>query len=150
MKFKYVPITMLPMLLLASASVGLAQNCSIPSCAIATGGSSCALAQYVLSGTIGQAAAGGPLTTGRFSLTGGFWADGAVATQRPLLSITRSGPSVIISWPSTFSGFLLETTGGFSAGAVWTPVSQPAVQVGSQYYVTVPITQAKQLFRLVH
>src|SRR2546426_11713451 len=44
---------------------------------------------YSVSGTIGQLDAGGPLTSGQFSVTGGFWAlPTAVQTPRaPLLSI---------------------------------------------------------------
>lgn len=51
----------------------------------ATGGS------FELSGTIGQADAGGPLTGGAFSLTGGFWPGAATAgTGVPAATITAA------------------------------------------------------------
>jgi len=151
MKFKSLPITIVPLFMLASASIGLAQNFGISGFEIAGGGAVSSNGQYALSGTIGQVDAGQPMTAGNYSITGGFWAEaeGAGVLPQPLLSITRSGSNVIISWPSAFSGSRLEAASDLNAGAVWTPVSQPAVQVGDEYCVTVPIIQARQLFRLV-
>jgi len=114
-----------------------------------SGGGTCARDQYVLSGTIGQPDASEPMTGGSYSVMGGFWADAIVAIPRPLLSLTRSGANVIISWPATFSGYSLQTASDLKPGALWTPVSQPAAQVGNEYRATVPIARAHQFFRLV-
>ena len=50
------------------------------------------------------------MTGGNYSLDGGFW--GIIAAVQtpgaPLLSITRSGNSVIVSWPSPSTGFTLQ------------------------------------------
>ena len=49
--------------------------------------------------------AGGPMTGGNYSLTGGFWALISVVQTPglPDLTIAHSGNSVIVSWPNTGS-----------------------------------------------
>src|SRR5690242_8897455 len=77
--------------------------------AIGSGGGACAAGPYVLAATIGQPVASGPMTSGHYTLSGGFWGDTAVPTSKPSLSITRSGPNVIISWPSAYTGYSLQS-----------------------------------------
>jgi hypothetical protein len=113
------------------------------------GGGTCGASSFGLSGTIGQPDASEPMTAGDYAIVGGFWAEEFIDAPLPFLSITRSGPNVIISWPATFTGSRLEATSDLKVGAVWTPVSQPVAQVGNEYRVTVPMTQARQFFRLV-
>jgi hypothetical protein len=76
---------------------------------IAGGGGTSTNAQYALTGTIGQPDAGS-MSGGNYTLQGGFW--GVVAAVQtpgaPLLTITPSGPNVIISWPSPSTGFGLQ------------------------------------------
>jgi hypothetical protein len=57
---------------------------------------------YSLSGTIGQPDAGPAMSSGNFSLTGGFWSLFAVPTPgAPLLTISlTSTNTVMVSWPS--------------------------------------------------
>jgi len=92
--------------------VGFAQPFSINWYKIAGGGGTSAGGNFQLSGTIGQHDAGGPMTGGGFSLTGGFWSIIAAVQQpgSPVLTITHSGNSVIVSWPSPSSGFVLQQT----------------------------------------
>jgi hypothetical protein len=76
--------------------------------------------QYSLSGTIGQPDAGA-MNGGNYSLTGGFWSLNAVVQTpgAPLLSIVVTGPNtVIVSWPSSSSGFVLQTNSNL-ATANW-------------------------------
>ncbi len=54
--------------------LGSAQNYSINWSAIDGGAGSSTGGVYSVRGTIGQADAGGPLTNGQYSITGGFWA----------------------------------------------------------------------------
>jgi hypothetical protein len=65
---------------------------------------------YSITGTIGQPDAGATMIGGNFSLDGGFW--GVIAVVQtpgaPLLTITRSGNNVIVSWPSPSTGFALQ------------------------------------------
>ena len=65
---------------------------------------------YSASGTIGQPDASGAMTGGSYSLTGGFWALISVVQTpgAPLLTITHSGNSVIVSWPSPSTGWTLQ------------------------------------------
>src|SRR5579871_5900644 len=69
-----------------------AQPYSIDWYKIAGGGGTSTNGQYTLSGTIGQHDAGGPMTDGGFSLTGGFWALYAIQSSiGPRLTITPVG-----------------------------------------------------------
>jgi hypothetical protein len=65
---------------------------------------------YSVSGTMGQPDAGGPMTNGQYSLTGGFWSLHAVQTPgAPLLTITLTSPNTaMVWWPSPSSGFTLQ------------------------------------------
>jgi hypothetical protein len=105
----------LALLLVPSAS---AQSYSIPWYKIAGGGGTSTNGQYSLSGTIGQPDASGAMTGGGYSLTGGFWALFAVQTPgAPLLSIYHSGNQAIVSWPSSVTGWTLQTNTTLSG--VW-------------------------------
>ena len=70
------------------------------------------------SGTIGQPDAGS-MSGGNYTLQGGFW--GVVAAVQtsgvPLLTITPSGPGVIVSWPSPSTGFGLQESLGLDPAA---------------------------------
>src|ERR1035438_4556721 len=92
----FVPITTALLLLAFSAH---AQPYSIDWYKIAGGGGTSTGAVYQVTGTIGQHDAGGPMTGGNFSLTGGFWALYAVQTPvAPLLTITYEIGRAIVSW----------------------------------------------------
>ena len=76
---------------------------------------------YAVSGTIGQPDAGGPMSGGNYSLTGGFWALISVVQTpgTPNLTITFVGPnSVIVSWPNTGTYTLQQNT--TLGGGSWT------------------------------
>jgi hypothetical protein len=97
----------LALLLCQSAS---AQSYSIGWFKIAGGGGTSTGGVYSASGTIGQPDASGAMTGGSYSLTGGFWSLIAVVQTpgAPLLTITHSGNSVTISWPSPSTGWTLQ------------------------------------------
>jgi hypothetical protein len=99
-------------LVFASAASLHGQNYSIDWHKVSGGGGASSNAPYVLSGTIGQYDAGGPMTGGGYSLYGGFWALYALQTPGvPLLTITHSGNSAIVSWLASATGFMLQTNG---------------------------------------
>jgi hypothetical protein len=101
--------------LLFVASLLHAQNYSIEWYKGAGGGGTSANGQYSLSGTIGQHDAEAPVTGGNYSLSGGFWSLYAVQTPgAPLLSITISGSRAIVSWPSSVTGYTLQTNSNLS------------------------------------
>jgi hypothetical protein len=71
------------------SGISFAQQYSIDWYKISGGGGTSNGGVYSVSGTIGQHDAGGPMTGGNYSLTGGFWALYAVQTPgAPLLTIT--------------------------------------------------------------
>src|ERR1035438_7237918 len=90
-------------------SISFAQNYSIDWFKVAGGGGTSSNGQYSVSGTIGQPDAGGPMTGGNYSLTGGFWSLFAMQTPgAPLLTITRAGNLAIVSWDSSTTGWTLQ------------------------------------------
>jgi hypothetical protein len=92
-------LVFVPALLLAQYSVDWST--------IDGGGGTSTNGQYVVSGTIGQHEAGGPMSGGRYSLTGGFWALYAVQMPgAPWLSIIRTSTNTtVVCWPSPSTGW---------------------------------------------
>jgi hypothetical protein len=105
-------------ILLLGICSGFAQSYSIDWFTIDGGGGTSTGGVYSISGTIGQPDASAmPMTGGNFSLTGGFWSLYAVQTPgAPLLTLTRSGNSVIVSWPSPSTGWTLQTNLNLATG----------------------------------
>jgi hypothetical protein len=128
---------------------GTAQSYSIDWYKIAGGGGTCAGSIYSLSGTIGQHDAGGAMSGGNYSLTGGFWSFvAAVQTAGlPSLSIARSGHSVIISWPNTVS-CTLETNNNLAAAPGWTAYGGAVNTAGGTNSVTITPPAGNLFFRL--
>jgi hypothetical protein len=126
-----------------------AQNYSIDWHKIAGGGGTSTGSVYAVSGTIGQPDASTPLTGGNYSLTGGFWSLIAVVqtTGAPTLTITRSGNSVIVSWPSPSTGWALQKCGDLAAGG-WGPSGYTVSDDGTNCRVTVSPPTGNLFFRL--
>ena len=87
-----------------------AQSYSIDWFTIDGGGGTSTGGVYSVSGTIGQPDAGGPMTGGNFSLTGGFWALYAVQTPgAPVLNIKLTTTNTAqVYWPSPSTGYNLQ------------------------------------------
>ncbi|MEI6676739.1 MAG: hypothetical protein WCO57_16330 [Verrucomicrobiota bacterium] len=139
---------LLPLLLAASAAC--AQNYSIDWSKIAGGGGTSSGSAYSISGTIGQPDAGGALTGGNYSVTGGFWSLISVVQTpgAPLLTITRSGANVIVSWPSPATGFSLQHNSN-PATTNWTSFSGPVSDDGTTRRVTNSPPTGTKFFRLI-
>lgn len=129
-------------------SLGLAQNYSINWYKIAGGGGTSTGGVYSVSGTIGQHDAGGPMLGGNYSLTGGFWSlIAAVPTPGlPNLAISRSGNSVIVSWPDTGTYTLLQNSN--LASGIWTTNTAPVSTVNGTSSITISPPLGKLFFRL--
>src|SRR5450432_2922398 len=98
-------------------TVSFAQQYSIDWYKISGGGGTSSNGQYTVSGTIGQPDASGAMSGGNYSVTGGFWSLFAVQTPgAPLLTITYSGNQAIISWPSSVTGWTLQTNKNLANG----------------------------------
>jgi hypothetical protein len=97
---------------------------------------------FTLSGTIGQHDAGGPMTGGGYSLTGGFWAlPFAVQTPgTPTLTIIPFGAGQArISWTPATPGYVLQAATTLappnwvnSPSGALNPVTVPAA--GNKFY----------------
>lgn len=104
-----LPVFAIVIALLVPAS-GLAQPYSINWHKIAGGGGTSIGGGYQVSGTIGQPDASRTMTGGIYGLTGGFWGIYAVqGAGAPLLTITPAGKKTIVSWPSSVTGWTLQT-----------------------------------------
>jgi hypothetical protein len=100
---------------------------------------------YSVSSTIGQPDAGGPMTNGQYSITGGFWAlPQAVQTEgAPTLTIAKGAPGfALISWTPASTNWVLQERLSLNAGA-WT--NSPSGPTNS---VTVPATVPTKFYRL--
>ena len=100
---------------------------------------------FAVSGTIGQPAAGGPMTNGQYSVTGGFWAlPTAVQTPgAPTLTIVPAAPGqATISWTPNTPGFVLQET------AVLSPANWTNSLSGATNPITVPATLPTKFYRL--
>jgi hypothetical protein len=133
------------LLFLFSAVCVHGQNYSIDWSTIDGGGGTSTGGVYSVSGTIGQPDAGGPMTNGQFTVTGGFWSlptaiqvDGA-----PTLTIVSAAAGqATISWASNTVGFVLQETWSL-APATWTNSAS-----GSNNPVVVPTTVPAKFYRL--
>jgi uncharacterized repeat protein (TIGR03803 family) len=66
----------------------------------------------------------------------------------PLLAIGAAGANVILTWPTNFTGFSLQSTTNLISSTVWSSVSPHPVVVNGQYTVTNPISGEGQFYRL--
>ncbi|PWU10785.1 MAG: hypothetical protein C5B50_24785 [Verrucomicrobia bacterium] len=117
---------------------------------IAGGGGSSSHDELMLSGTIGQAAPGGPLLNTDLSLLSGFWSAAMVVETpgAPFLTITP-GPqpsTLYVIWPSPSTGFVLQQSEDF---ITWTTPSEITQDNGSLKFITVNANSARRFFRLV-
>jgi len=90
-----------------------------------------------------------PSTAGLYTFT--LAANGTLtygAVSQPQLTITRSGANVILTWPSSVSGFTLQSNSNLAVPAGWTTVSPAPVVVGGQWTVTNQISSSLSFYRL--
>jgi len=128
-----------------------AQSYSINWHKAAGGGGTSSNAPYNLSGTIGQHDAGGPMTGGNYSVTGGYWSLISVVQTAgvPNLTIQFVRPnSVVVSWPAT-GNFNLQQNGNLSASSGWTLSSYPITTANGVNSITITPPQGHLYFRLV-
>lgn len=109
---KKFPRTLSLALLAVTGSFLAAGQYSIDWFKVAGGGSmSSTGGVYSVSGTIGQPEAGGPMTNGQYSVTGGFWVlpEAVQVAGAPLLKISPASPgSATISWTPDATGWVLQ------------------------------------------
>lgn len=141
------------MLLVAGASllatVANAQY-SIDWYKISGGGGTSTGGVYTVSGTIGQHDAGGPMTGGNYSLTGGFWSLVALQTPgAPLLHIAKTGTNtVVLWWASPATGFGLQQNADVQNSGAWIPAPQTVADNGTTKSVVVNPPTGNVYYRL--
>jgi hypothetical protein len=151
MKTKALQSLMFATILLLSAALH-AQSYTLGWSKIAGGGGASAGTNsgsiYSVSGTIGQPDAGGALTGGSYSVTGGFWSLLSVVQTagRPSLSIARSGNSVIVSWPNTGTYTLQQNSN--LATTNWTPSASSITTANGTNSINITLPSGSLFFRL--
>jgi uncharacterized repeat protein (TIGR03803 family) len=65
----------------------------------------------------------------------------------PKLTIVPSGAKLLLTWPTNFTGFTVQSTANL-VSAVWTTNSATPIVLNGQYTVTNPISGPQQFFRL--
>jgi len=90
------------------------------------------------------------MTGGNYSLTGGFWSLISVVQTpgAPGLTITRSGTSVIISWPSPSTGFVLQQNTAVNNAPGWLNFTGTVTDNGTTKTVTINPPTGNLFFRL--
>ncbi|MBI2928429.1 MAG: SBBP repeat-containing protein [Verrucomicrobia bacterium] len=66
----------------------------------------------------------------------------------PALKVIRSGDTLVITWPASVTGAVLETTDQLAPAAKWIPVAIDPVTIGDQTAVTLGIEGRASFYRL--
>jgi hypothetical protein len=106
---------------------------------------------FSVTGTIGQHDAGGAMTGGGYSLTGGFWSLISVVQTPgvPNLTIEHAGNSVIVSWPDTGS-YNLQQNSNLAAPAGWTTSGYSIATSNGTNSITITPPAGNLFFRLAN
>ena len=146
MKTKLFRFCFLPSVLCLGAR---AQSYSIDWFKVSGGGGTGTGGTYAVSGTIGQPDAGGAMSGGNYSLTGGFWSLIAVVQTGglPNLIISHSGNSVIVSWPNTGS-CTLQQNNNLAASVGWTTSGYTITTSNGTNSITITPPTGNLFFRL--
>ena len=100
---------------------------------------------YSVSGTIGQLDAGGPMTNGQYSVTGGFWAlpTAVQVPGAPTLAISPAAPGLAtISWTPATPGFVLQESSALQ------PSNWTNSLIGATNPIVVPAAMPTKFYRL--
>jgi len=144
MKLKWMGL-----LVMMAAICASAQNYSIDKSTIAGGGGTSTSGVYSVNGTIGQHDAGGPMTGGNYSLTGGLWSLYALQTPgTPMLSIKLTSTNTAqVYWPSPSTGVTLQVTTDLATTNWFTP-AESVIDNGTIKYIIVNPPAGKRFYRL--
>lgn len=116
---------------------------------IDSGGGTSTGGVYSVSGTVGQPDAG-RMSGGAFAIEGGFW--GVVAAVQipgaPFLTVAVSNSSVVISWPSPSTGYVLQENSDLNT-ANWTTVGTSPSDNGTTRTVVISPPQGNHYYRLM-
>ena len=151
MKTNSKSLAVVMLVLLAWTTSVKAQAFKIDWFTVDGGGGSSSAGIYALSGAIGQPDAG-MSSGGTFAVQGGFWGlQAVVQTPSPgsvRLAFARSGGNIILFWPATATGFVLEEAASLATPINWQPVSQTPLTMGSDQAVTLSVLGSPRFYRL--
>jgi uncharacterized repeat protein (TIGR03803 family) len=68
---------------------------------------------------------------------------------RPALTLIPSGPYVILTWPTNYGDFALQSATNLISPAVWTAVSPGPVVIGGENTVVNTVSGTQRFFRLI-
>jgi hypothetical protein len=140
-------------LLLLSGSLlvvsALGQSYSVDCHKVAGGGGGSSNTRFSLSGAIGQHDADSKLSGGTYSVTGGFWSIFTVsAPSLPLLNIRLTPTNtVMVSWPSSATGFVLRQNGDLNT-TNWVAPSEAILDDSSHRLIIVTPPAGARFYRL--
>jgi hypothetical protein len=135
---------------LCCALPGLAQTYAIDWFTIDGGGGASTGAVYSVSATVGQPDAGPAMSSGNYSLTGGFWSVvAAIQTPgAPRLTVKLTGTNtVVISWPSPSAEWTLQQNPDLNT-TTWTAPSEPVTDDGTSKFIIVQPPTGNRFYRL--
>jgi hypothetical protein len=126
-----------------------AQQYSVNWYKVAGGGGTSTNSQFSVSGTIGQHDAGGSMTGGNFSVTGGFWSLYAVQTPgAPTLTIKLTTTNTaMVYWPSPSTGWNLQVNTNL-ATSNWLTPSETVQDNGTIKFIIVNPPTGNRFYRL--
>jgi hypothetical protein len=106
---------------------------------------------YSVSGTVGQHDASPAMSSGNYSVTGGFWSLISVEQTpgAPILSVLLSGTSVIVWWPTPATSYTLQQTPKL-APPDWITSSYTVSTNAGTNSITIPSPAGDLYFRLFH
>jgi hypothetical protein len=127
--------------------IGLAAQYSIGWHKIVSGGGASTGGTYQVHGSIGQPDAGAVLSGGQYAVMGGFWSLAYVVQTpgAPVLTLSHVGNQTIVSWPSSASGWTLQTNNDLSSSN-WGNYVGPIINNS----VTTSLPKGNLFFRLQH
>jgi hypothetical protein len=138
------------LLFLVGATVAHAQSYSIDWFKVSGGGGMNSTGGvYSVSGTIGQHDAGGPMTGGTFSLTGGFWALYAVQIPGapPLSIFLTTTNTAVVRWPFPSTGWRLQQNTNV-ATTNWVTPLETVNNDGTNNFIIVNPPAGNKFYRL--
>jgi hypothetical protein len=75
-----------------------------------------------------------------------FSGTGMITVAGPMLTISRSGTNVVVSWPTNAGAFVLQSAGSLTSS--WTNDSSPVVVSGTDNTVTESASESRKVYRL--
>jgi hypothetical protein len=119
---------------------------------VAAGGGTSAGGNYILSATVGEPFGGGSYGD-NYAVVAGF--EGIIENLEPvappILRLARADAnSVLVLWPASATGWVLQETAALGDLANWTDVSTRVVVNGTDNTATLPLVAGNRFYRLRH